>query len=76
LPLPVGHQHHPVREFERPFDPLADICRQTELFIIELDSGAVEHPQHHLFAVQRRYCRNPKVDLVAAHRQLDAPVLR
>ena len=48
-----GHKYHTVRQIERAFDPLPDVGRQTELGVVELDSGAVEDPQDDLFAVQR-----------------------
>ena len=78
MPLPVGpgHQHHAVWQIERAFDPLPDVGRQAELGVVELDGGAVEDAQDDLLAVQRRDRRNPKVDLVTAHRQLDTAVLR
>src|SRR5438105_869669 len=72
----AGHQHHAVRQIERALDPLPDVVRQTELCKVELDGGAVEDAQDDLFAVQRRDRRNPEIDLMAAHRQLDTAVLR
>ncbi len=71
-----GHQHHPVRQFERPFETRSDILGQTQFFVVEIDRGAVEHAQHDLLAVERGHRRYPEIDLVAAHRQLDAAILR
>ena len=72
----AGDQHHAVRQFQRPFEAGPDVLGQAELFVVEIDGGAVEHAQHHLLAVERRHRRHAEVDLVAAHRQLDAAVLR
>ena len=71
-----GHQNHAVWQIEGAFDPFSDIGRQTELCVVELDSGPVENAQDNLFAVQRGDRRHPEIDLVAAHRQLDSAVLR
>ena len=78
LPLPVG----PVTS-TMPFGR-SSACgqlrdhrrRQAELREIERDRVAVEHAQHQGFAVQRRDGGNAEIDLLAAHRQLDAAVLR
>src|SRR5271167_1695910 len=75
-PCRARDQHHAVRQLEGVFDALPDIRRQPELLVIELDGGAVEHAKHDFLAVQRGYRGDPEVYLVAAHGQLDAPVLR
>src|SRR5207248_692210 len=71
-----SHQHHAVRQIEYPLQRLADIIRQPKLHKIELDGCAIEHAQHNAFAIERGDRRNPKIDLLPAHREANAPILR
>src|SRR5205085_5020309 len=72
----AGHQHHPVRQFQYPFQPVADIVWQPKLHKIELDGGAIEHAQHNAFAIERGDRRNPKIDFLPAHGEANASILR
>src|SRR4029077_16511333 len=71
-----GHEHHAVWQFEGALESLPDVLWQTKFHKIELDRGAVEHPQHDGLAVERGHGRDTEVDIMAADREPDTPVLR
>ena len=50
--------------------------RQPEPAIVERHGAAVQHAQHDGLAVKRGDRRHPEVDLLPAHGQLDAAILR
>ena len=78
LPLPVG----PVTS-TMPFGSSSaapnwrmTAWRQAEAGVVERDGGAVEDPQHHGLAMQGGDRGDAEIHVLAAHRQLDAAVLR
>ncbi len=54
-------------------EPRAGEAQRVE---VERHAAAIEHAQHHGLAVHRRHGRDAQVDVLAAHRELDAAVLR
>ena len=72
----TGHQHDPVRQRQRCLELVDDRRRQTQFRVVELDRRAVEDAHHDRFAIQRRHGGDAEIDLLAAHRQPDAAVLR
>ena len=71
-----GHQHDPVGQVQRRPQFPDHPRRQPKARVVEHHRRAVEDAQHHRLPVQRRDRGNTEINVLAAHRHLDAPVLR
>ena len=71
-----GHEHDPIGLIHQGLECCDSIGIEAKLREVELDPRPVEDAHYDTFPIDRRDRRDAKVDVDAAHWDLDPPVLR